>query len=154
MSPGMSHSGCRRLPRRQRRVAPSAFWNAWNNTKIFSYPSSERFSLVSITIEFHILVLASCIHIAFAGRTTVEPAFAGARCPLGVFLELFRAVSFCPIISLFPNFFFSTFWDRNFSAFQRGGRKTHERLGMTNERVRRTTVRITTNRKEGPNARF
>jgi len=33
--------------------------------------------------------------------------FAGARCSLGVFLELFRAISFCPIISLFPYFSFS-----------------------------------------------
>jgi len=94
----------------------------------FPSPSSQTFSLVSITIEFHILVFASCIHIAFAGRTTLNLAFAGARCPSGVFWSCWG------YFLSSDNFLFPTsqfFQDWNFLAFQRGGWKTHERLGMT-----------------------
>jgi len=139
MSLGMPHSGCRRLPRRQRRVAPSAFWNAWNNTKISSSPSSERFfpGLGYDRISYPCL----CVLHSHCVRWSDDCGPGVRGCPLSLrsFLGLVQTIPFCPIISYFLFLFFSTFWDRNFLAFQRGGRKTHERLGMTNERVRRTT---------------
>lgn len=155
MSPGMSHSGCRRLPRRQRRVAPSAFWNAWNNTKNFLLPVVGKIflGLDSDRISYPCL----CVLHSHCVRWSDDCGTGVRGCPLfsrsfpGLCSGYFLLSDNFPI-SLF--LFCSIFWDRNFSAFQRGGRKTHERLGMTNERVRRTTVRITTNRKEGQNARF